>query len=101
MNVTGLGKKRFAGWGVGVMVVPVHVKVIEVVHLALFSDGVQMEDPCVLVRQSSTLSEKAFLTNSNMGRPVSVMGNGQEKNDLAMSLTEFLLCVKSWARIHS
>lgn len=55
MNVTGLGKKRFAGWGVGVMVVPVHVKVIEVVHLALFSDGVQMEDPCVLVRQSSTL----------------------------------------------
>ena len=78
MNVTGLGKKRFAGWGVGVMVVPVHVKVREVVH-SLFSDGVQMEDPCVLMRQSSTLSEKAFLTKSNMGRPVSVMGNGQEE----------------------
>lgn len=77
-NVTGLGKKRFVGWGVEVMVVPMHVMVIEVVHL-VFSDGVQMEDPCVLVRQSSALSEKAFLTKSNMGCPVSVMGNGQEE----------------------
>ena len=45
MNVTVLGKKRFAGWGVEVMVVPVHVMVIELVHRALSSDGVQMEDP--------------------------------------------------------
>lgn len=79
MNVTVLGKKRFAGWGVEVMVVPMHVMVIELVHRALSSDGVQMEDPCVLVRQSSTLSEKAFLTKSTLRCPVSVMGNGQEE----------------------
>ena len=78
-NVTVLGKKRFAGWRVEVVVVPMHLMVIEPVHRVLFSDGVQMEDPCVLVRQSSTLSAKAFLTKSNLRCPVSVMGNGQEE----------------------
>lgn len=52
------------------------------------------------IKESSTLSEKAFLTKSNMGCPVSVMGKWSRRNDPAMLLREFLLCVKSWARIH-
>ena len=59
------------------MVVLMQVMVEEVVHLVLCSDGGQIQDPCVLVRQSSTLSEKPSLTKNDMGCPVSVIGNGQ------------------------
>ena len=41
-NVTGLEKKRFAGWEVAVMVVLMQVMVEEVVHLVLCSDGGQI-----------------------------------------------------------